>query len=197
MPNVLNSCFYRQDLHSLAKSLLGKLFVRILEDGQRISGHIIEVEAYAQADDPASHSYSGKSKRNEVMFGPAGKLYVYFTYGIHYCCNVVSGPEGQGDAILIRAVEPYEGKEIMQINRYGELRSDRRSIKNLCNGPAKLTQAFLITKNDNGLDLLTSNLQIQHSINFGDFRIAESTRIGISKGKELKWRYNVIHDMIY
>ncbi|MFA6618595.1 MAG: DNA-3-methyladenine glycosylase [Candidatus Neomarinimicrobiota bacterium] len=189
MSKVLNKSFYTKDLHVLAKALLGKLLVHTLEDGQRISGHIVELEAYAQKDDPASHSFNGKTDRNALMFESPGNLYVYLIYGMYHCCNVVSGPKGLGDAILIRALQPHEGIDIMQENRHIKTATSQAALRNLSNGPGKLSQALSITKEENGLDLCTSNVQIENSNALGDFSISCSRRIGISKGKNLKWRY--------
>lgn len=191
MSYVLNKSFYSKDLHSLAKSLLGKLLVRTLEGGRRISGHIVEVEAYSQNGDPASHSYNGKTDRNAMMFGPAGTLYVYFIYGMYYCCNVVSGSSGTANAILIRALQAYEGLDIMQMNRHGKIRNKQMKRIDLCNGPGKLAQALNITNNENGLDLCNSNVQIHNSNVLNDFSLGQSTRIGISKGGKLMWRYYI------
>lgn len=191
MSKVLDISFYTKDLHVLAESLLGKLLVHTLEDGRRISGHIVEVEAYAQKNDPASHSFNGKTDRNAVMFGPAGKLYIYLIYGMYHCCNVVCGPEGVGDAVLIRALQPYEGMDIIKVNRNIKNKNTQTAIVNLCNGPGKLAQALSITKQDNGLDLYSSNVQIENSNALADFSIGRSARIGITKGKKLMSRYYI------
>ncbi len=129
-----------------APNLLGWVLVHDSRDGTT-AGIIVETEAYT-AHDAASHSYRGKTARTEVMFGPAGHLYVYFTYGMHYCINVVTGAEGNGEAVLIRALEPIEGLELMKQRR------GQTDELQLTNGPAKLTQAMGIAKPNNGEFLL-------------------------------------------
>ncbi len=120
----------------------------MLARGDR-AGRIVEVEAYRGESDPASHAYRGLSPRTTVMFGPAGHLYVYFTYGMHWCANVVCGPDGEAGAVLIRALAPIVGLEEMRRARVAARRD-----RDLCNGPAKLCQALGITGADNGVDLL-------------------------------------------
>lgn len=166
-----------------AQRLLGCYLVRTI-GGQRIIGKIVETEAYDQAD-AASHSYKGKTARTEVMFGPAGRLYVYFTYGMHYCCNVVCGPEGQGAAVLIRALEPVEGADIMSQNRHGLQGPD------LANGPAKLCQALNITKQFNGHDLTQSPVELIIKSPVSAAAIVKTTRIGISRAQNKRWRFYI------
>ena len=111
--------FYSRNLLTVAKELPGKILVKN-EGGKLYSGKIVEVEAYDGAIDQAAHTYKGKTKRNAVMFGEGGYFYVYFTYGAHYCCNIVTGKEGEGTAILIRALEPIDGIDLMMFNRFGD-----------------------------------------------------------------------------
>ena len=163
--------------------LLGKLLVVDGDDG-RVSGRIIETEAYT-ADDPASHSFNGPTKRNELMFGPAGHLYVYLSYGIHCCANVVTGAPGDGQAVLIRAIEPVGGIDAMRERRPG--RPDRQ----LADGPGKLCAAFGIDLAMNGLDLADPAAPIRV---FDDGTRPPSDpivgpRVGISKGLDRPWRF--------
>jgi DNA-3-methyladenine glycosylase len=151
-------------------------------DNQELKVRIVETEAYDQSD-VASHSYNGKTPRTEVMFGPSGFLYVYFTYGMHYCCNVVTGPPGQGAAVLIRAAEVISGEDIMIENRHG------LTGINLTNGPAKLCQALSIDKKLNGQNLHEQPLKLIVRPKLKHDQIVTSTRIGLSKGKDLPWRF--------
>lgn len=166
---------------NVAPLLLGSLLIREI-DGQRLVGRIVEAEAYHQTD-AASHSYKGKTARTDVMFGPAGHSYVYFTYGMHYCCNVVTGQVGEGAGVLIRALEPVEGMETMTANRHG------LSGEQLSNGPAKLCQALRIDKTFNGHDLHETPLQLQIMPPLPPERIMQTTRIGISQAKDVPWRF--------
>ena len=164
--------------------MLGSYLVCDMGNGRKILGRIVETEAYDQTD-AASHSYKGRTPRTDVMFGPAGRLYVYFTYGMHYCCNIVTGPVGTGSAVLLRAVEPLEGQDVMEQNRNG------RSGVELTNGPAKLCQAFGIDKKWNGHDLaeLPMRLIVNDAVPQDD--IIQTTRIGISQGKDVPWRWYI------
>jgi DNA-3-methyladenine glycosylase len=190
--------FYTRPTLRVAQDLLGKILVR--KSGKHIlSGRIFEVEAYLGAKDPASHTYRGKTKRNEVMYRQGGHLYVYFTYGMHFCANVVTGKEGVGEAVLIRAVEPLEGIETMKKNRgltadKGDEREKREKTnkgdeRELTNGPAKLCQAFGIGREQNGTDLLGDEIYLIKGKPIPKSDIVTSTRIGITSGKEKKWRF--------
>ncbi len=128
----------------MAPLLLGKVLVA----GER-SGRIVEVEAYAGAEDAGSHAYRGRTARNATMFGPAGHLYVYFTYGMHWCVNVVCGPAGVASAVLLRALEPLTGLDAMRSARGPVARTDR----DLCSGPGKLTRALGLGREHDGADL--------------------------------------------
>jgi DNA-3-methyladenine glycosylase len=166
----------------VAPDLLGRLLVRRSPEGL-LAGRIVECEAY-QEDDPASHSYRGRTRRTEVMFGPAGFLYVYFTYGMHFCMNVVTGDAGEGSAVLLRAVEPLAGLDLMARRR---ARSDPRL---LCAGPARLSQAFGVTRAENGLDLVAGDdLFVSRGRPLRDGRAGVSTRVGLSVARERQWRF--------
>jgi DNA-3-methyladenine glycosylase len=168
---------------AVAPRLLGCRLVRQL-DGKELIGKIVETEAYSQ-DDVASHSYRGQTPRTKVMFGPPGFLYVYFTYGMHYCCNVVTGRPGHGSAVLIRALEPLGGQAVMSRHRRGQ------QGENLTNGPAKLCQALAIQKDFNGHDLRIEPLRLLVRPPLPQASIIQSTRIGISRGQDVPWRFYI------
>jgi DNA-3-methyladenine glycosylase len=179
--SVLPRAFYARPALTVTQDLLGKIVVRVLPEGE-VSGRIVEVEAYLGQSDPASHAFRGLTTRNRVMFGPPGHAYVYFTYGMHYCLNVVAEPEGTAGASLIRGLQPLEGIDIMQARR-----GERPEIE-LCNGPAKLCQAMGITREDDGADLEGLFLRLEND-EAPQGEIGASARIGVSAGKEMKWRY--------
>lgn len=165
-----------------APRLLGSLLKRTIE-GQELVVRIVELEAYDQTD-AASHSYRGQTPRTDVMFGPAGRLYVYFTYGMHYCCNIVTGTVGEGSAVLIRAVEPVSGESTMH-----KLRPVRGVA--LSNGPAKLCQALAIDKTFNGHDLREQPLQLELCDPLSSRDIVQDVRVGISRAKDVPWRFYI------
>lgn len=179
---TLSYDFLSQPAYKVAPLLLGCILEREI-DGKIVRVRIVETEAYDESD-AASHSYKGKTQRTEIMFGKPGYLYVYFTYGMHYCCNIVTGKEGEGAAVLIRAVEPIEGEGFMQ-----DLR--KVSGKNISNGPAKLCQALAIDKRLNGHDLSTVPLKliVREPIKTG--AITQTKRIGISQAKDVPWRFYI------
>jgi DNA-3-methyladenine glycosylase len=167
------------------------LLNKVLVHGTR-AGRIVEVEAYKGALDAASHAYRGPTPRTAVMFGPPGYLYVYFTYGMHWCANVVCGPEGQAAALLIRALAPLRGLDEMR-----QVRRAARHDRELCNGPAKLCQALGVTGADNGTDLLArrSNSGEAGRVRLVDDRTpppvrpAQGRRIGIRVATAEPWRF--------
>ena len=165
----------------VAPRLIGSLLVREW-DGVTVSGRIVETEAYSQ-NDAASHSYRGRTARTDVMFGPSGYLYVYFTYGMHYCMNVVCGEDGVGAAVLIRAIEPLKGVPVMTENRNHKTGTD------LTNGPAKLCQALGIDKQWNGHDLRQEpfRLILRPALQRG--MVVQTTRICIAQAKDVPWRF--------
>jgi DNA-3-methyladenine glycosylase len=143
--------FYARPSTELAPDLLGRVLVRSLPDGSRASVRIVEVEAY-EPDDPASHAFRGQTPRNATMFGPPGRLYVYFTYGMHFCMNAVARGAGEGSAVLLRAGEPLEGLDGMRGRR------GREPVRELCSGPARLTQALAVGRELDGADLVEGDL---------------------------------------
>lgn len=180
--------FYTRPVLKVAKELLGKILVK-KERGKILAGKIVEVEAYDGKFDEASHSYRGKTKRNEVMFREGGYFYVYFTYGVHHCCNVVTGKEGHGAAVLIRAIEPVTGIETMAMRRFGIRKINEKQFYNLCNGPGKICEAFAFDRTHSGLDLTGNKVYIIDAPLLKKSEIGISKRIGISKSIELPWRF--------
>ena len=182
--NILPKKFYQRDTVVVAKDLLGKKLVRRIGNYE-MSGIIIETEAYRHKDDPASHAFRKITDRNRVMFEEVGMAYVYFTYGMHYCFNVVAKkskiPAG---AVLIRGINPEKGITRMEKNR------DVKNLKNLTNGPAKLTQALEITKQHYGIDV-TKKLEIYIEDGLKIKKIKKSTRVGIKNGKEMLWNFKI------
>jgi len=182
--NPLSRAFFNRPATTLAPRLLNKVLASA--DGR--AGRIVEVEAYAGAIDPAAHTYRGKTPRNAVMFGPPGHMYVYFTYGMHWCANCVAGPEGSGCGVLIRALEPLQGLAQMRAAR-PRTASDR----DLCRGPARLTQAMAIDGTQNGIDLVTAleGFSIVDDGMAPPRNLVGGPRIGISVGKDHPWRWSV------
>jgi DNA-3-methyladenine glycosylase len=168
--------------HEVAPALLGAVLARRLPGGL-VRARIVEVEAY-EADDPASHAFRGRTARNDVMFGHAGHLYVYFTYGMHYCMNVVTGRDGEGSAVLLRAGEPIEGLDLL---RHGRTPAADR---NLCRGPARWTAAFEVDRGLNGADLIAGDgIWLERGRSLPQSAIASTPRIGIRQAADVPWRF--------
>jgi DNA-3-methyladenine glycosylase len=165
----------------VARELVGKVLVKDSTEGVS-SGRIVETEAYTGENDPASHAFRGLTQRNEVMFGPAGYLYVYLSYGVHYCCNVVTESDGVAGAVLLRALQPLAGIELMQARR------GPRPLCELCNGPGKLCRALGIGISDYGADLQASTIWLEDD-GFQPEALQESGRIGISTAADLPLRF--------
>jgi DNA-3-methyladenine glycosylase len=172
---MIRQDFFNRSVHEVAPDLIG---VTLLVDG--IGGRIVEVEAYDQ-EDPASHGYRGRSARNESMFGPPGRAYVYRSYGIHWCLNLVCGPEGVAEAALVRALEPTHGIDVQQARRGVE------DVRALCSGPGKLCQALAITREHDGLPLDRPPFRLDERREVPE--IVTGPRIGITRATELSWRY--------
>jgi len=178
--------FFARDSRIVAPELLNKVLVR----GER-SGRIVEVEAYAGGEDPASHGFRGPTARNEVMFGPAGHLYVYFTYGMHFCANAVCGGVGESSAVLLRALAPLTGLDEMRAARGVAAKRDR----DLCSGPAKLCQALGIDRDQDGLDLVRGDEVGVYDDGTPPPTVpGVSARIGISVAVDEPWRWFVPGD---
>jgi DNA-3-methyladenine glycosylase len=195
MLNPLPRSFYARQPRIVARALLGKILVRRF-GADLISGRIVETEAYLGAKDLAAHSASGKTPRNEVMFGPAGHCYVYFTYGMHFCANVSCDREGYGGAVLFRALEPLEGIEHMALWRKLKLAHPptQKDLRLLASGPGRLAQALNITRpRDNGKDFTSpdSDLIIADDGKLKRPRITTSIRVGITKSADLPLRFYV------
>jgi DNA-3-methyladenine glycosylase len=177
MPRPLRRPFFARDVHAVARDLIG---ATVLFKG--VGGRIVEVEAYHHTD-PAAHSYNGKTPRNAVMFGPPGYVYVYRSYGIHWCVNFVCEEDGSASAVLIRAVEPAEG--IAAMRRRRGLKDERL----LCSGPGRVCEALGITGAHNGLPLDRAPFELRPRD--GDVAVATGPRIGITKAADLPWRYGL------
>lgn len=178
---ILSRSFYSRSPLLVARELLGLLLVRKVS-GQLLVARIVETEAYLGEHDPASHAFMGRTPRNAVMFGPAGHAYVYFTYGMHYCMNVVTGQEGVASAVLLRAAEPLQGLEWMRERR----KLERETL--LLSGPARLAQAFGLNREHTGMDLTRGELVIREGPKPAE-KIRTSPRIGIRKAVEKPWRF--------
>lgn len=191
----LDKTFYRRDTLPVAKELLGKKLVHKI-NGKILSGIIVETEAYMGIQDKAAHSYGGrKTERTKVMFEAGGVSYIYFIYGLYYCFNVVTAEEGIPQAVLIRALQPVEGIEDMALLRVNKNIKEltKKQIINIANGPAKLCSALKLDKTLNAVSLTSDILYIE-DVNYNNFEIVETTRIGIDYAEEAKdypWRFYI------
>jgi DNA-3-methyladenine glycosylase len=176
----VNRAFFDRSVHEVARELIGcELAVG------ETAGIIVETEAYEESD-PACHAYIGRTTRNEVLFGPPGHAYVYLSYGIHSLLNFVTEPAGTASAVLIRALEPTEGIDVMRERRGQE------GIEQLCSGPGKLSEALGVDLSLNGADLFARPFEVSAADDaWGDVEVTASPRIGITKAAELPWRYCV------
>lgn len=183
-PARLPHGFFELPTIELARALIGCRLVHRTREGLA-AGRIVETEAYL-ADDPASHSWRGRTPRNAAMFGAPGHAYVYLVYGVHECFNVVSAPEGTGEAVLVRALEPLAGLDLMQRRR------GTTTLRELCRGPGKLTRALGITRAQDGRELARGGLRIEApGADWSGARIGTRTRIGLTKAAELPLRFLV------
>lgn len=182
--------FFRQDTRTIARALIGMLLVHDSSTGRTV-GRVVETEAYLGASDPAAHSYGGRTPRNASMFGPPGRAYVYFIYGVHHCFNVVTGPIGVGEAVLVRALEPIEGIEIMRVRR------GACSDRELCRGPGKLVAAMGLGKRHDGVDLVRGDVGLFHPVRVRavdagpPLEVVTTVRVGISRARDLPLRFHL------
>jgi DNA-3-methyladenine glycosylase len=185
-PRALPRAFFARDPVDLAPDLLNKVLI-----GPNGSGRIVEVEAYDGANDPASHAYRGLTPRTEVMFGPPGHLYVYFSYGVHWCANVVCRTDGVAGAVLLRALAPLDGLDAMY-----RARTAAKRDRDLCSGPGKLCQALGIDRTHDGADLVGND----RGVTVVDDGVAppddpvQAERVGISAAGDRPWRWYVPGD---
>ena len=192
---ILENSFFRKGALDLAKELLGKTIVRTV-DNKVLKGRIVETEAYIGEIDKASHAYNGRrTERTEPLYGPSGIIYVYFIYGMYNCFNIISGKENEAEGVLIRAVTPLEGQDVMCRRRYKKNLHEitKTQLKNLCNGPGKLCIAMNITRENNKEDLITSpNIYLENGEDIPEDKIVKSKRIGIDYAEEAAdflWRF--------
>lgn len=187
----LTKAFYERDALTVARDLIGCVFVHRFAE-TTLAVRLVETEAYRGEQDPGSHGFRGMTPRTRTMFGPPGRLYVYFTYGMHWCVNIVCGPAGVCEAVLLRAGEPVEGREVMRAHRNG-IEQDRL----LASGPARLAQAMAISRPHDGASLLRGGSFFcaadELTERFAGGEVAQTERIGLATGRghDLPWRFVV------
>jgi DNA-3-methyladenine glycosylase len=186
----INRAFYKRGVLTVARELPGKILVKS-DTKPLLAGKIVEVEAYDGIIDEAAHTFIGKTNRNKIMFEEGGYFYVYFTYGNHFCCNIVTGKKDHGTAVLIRGIEPLTGIQQMILNRYGRNLVNEKEKYNLTNGPGKICQAFGINREYYGEDLINGRIYLLNQRMLPDDKIVQTTRIGIKKSIELPWRFYI------
>jgi len=181
----LRRSFFARDPVILARDLLGRILFYRTTDGL-LAGRIVETEAYTGAADAASHAFRGRTARNTVMFGPAGYAYVYFSYGMHYCLNVTAERRGTAGAVLLRALEPLAGIDLMRAQ------GDHGPEPKLLSGPGKIGRAFGLALRDNGRDFTRGPLGISAGTAIPDGQVAVSRRVGISRAVDFPYRFAVV-----
>lgn len=188
MRKVLSRSFYARPPVEVAVELLNKVLVVSRPGEPDRAGRIVEVEAYGADDDPASHGHRRRTPRNDTMFGPAGRLYVYFTYGMHFCTNISCGRDGVAAAVLLRGLEPIEGLDAMRLDRAGCQRD-----RDLCAGPGRLSRALGLDRSYDGADVVAADRGV--SVVDDGTPPPEppsiSTRVGVSAAVDVPWRFYV------
>ncbi|MCB9207433.1 MAG: DNA-3-methyladenine glycosylase [Ignavibacteriales bacterium] len=192
MNKKLKKGFYKRELLTVAKDLLGKIFV--FDDKRikkKLKAKIVEVEAYDGSIDEAAHTFIGKTERNKIMFEEGGFLYVYFTYGKHFCANVVTGNKEQGTAILLRAMEPISDLKLFSERRFKKTNLSKKEKINLLNGPAKICEAFNINREQYGINLTANEIYLLEAPKISEENVITTKRIGIKKSIDLPWRFYI------
>ena len=186
---IVPRSFYDRPVLDVARDLLGRVLVHDVPGEGTVALRLTEVEAYAGGHDPASHAFRGRTARNDVMFGPGGRAYVYFTYGMHFCVNLVCGPDGTASAVLLRAGEVVSGLDLAALRR-GEVGRGAVRQRDLARGPARLTKAMGIAREQNGADVASpaSPLRVHAGTPVTDDVVRLGPRVGVNAAAELPWR---------
>lgn len=182
---LLDRAFFKRPTLDVAPDLLGKIIVH-KTDGQFVAGKIVETEAYLGNGDEAAHSARGRTQSTQVIFGPPGRAYVYLCYGMYECLNLIAEPDGQAGCVLIRALEPLAGIEQIE-----QRRPRAKRLRDLASGPGKLTLALGVTRARNGADVTRGELTVRELREPESFAIVQTTRIGISVGRDLPYRFYI------